>query len=365
MLLHDPGIHPLIKSGLAQAWVLVTRPFPEGNERLGRLLSQVILFRAGYGFFSEVSLSNLIARSSFAYFNSIANILLPENGADLTYFLEYYMALLDLAVAERHLRLTQWTEEAQIAEREMAQQPLAPPPPKQQDETMYDSPPFDPDVPGESKQSEGGDQTTIDEIIIRKNIDTLLNSTSVRQRECRDLLLRYLDEGKANFTTRDFMNDMQMSEMTASNLIGTLRTKGIIETVGKDERNAIYGFRTGNPPAKVKRQPPSIDPQCFRTLLEEMCSPNTQQGRVSTVLLGLWDDGIQAFPYRLLQEKTGISGDSFHKICYILKERGFIRPVESDDGVKHYSFTVENDEKARKKDAKRIEYTHELIETIQ
>lgn len=365
-LLHDPGIHPLIKSGLAQAWVLVTRPFPEGNERLGRLLSQVILFRAGYVFFSEVSLSNLIARSSFAYFNSIANILLPENGADLTYFLEYYMALLDRAVAERHLRLTQWTEEEQIAEREMAQQPLVQQQVQMQiDTSHFDEPPFEPDEQGESKQSKGGDQTTTDKILIRNNIDMLLNSASVRQRECRDLLLRYLDEGKATFTTRDFMSDMQMSEMTASNMVGTLRIKGIIETVGKDERNAIYGFSTGKPPVKVKRQPPSIDPQCFRTLLEEMCSPNTQQGRVSTVLLGLWDDGIQTFPYRLLQQKTGISGDSFHKVCYILKERGFIRPAESDDGVKHYSFTVKNDEKARMKEAKRIEYTHELIEAIQ
>ena len=37
-MLADPGIHPMIKAAAAQAWVLVTRPFPEGNERLGRLL---------------------------------------------------------------------------------------------------------------------------------------------------------------------------------------------------------------------------------------------------------------------------------------------------------------------------------------
>ena len=43
--LADPKVHPLIKAGVAQAWALVTRPFPEGNERLGRILSNVILLR--------------------------------------------------------------------------------------------------------------------------------------------------------------------------------------------------------------------------------------------------------------------------------------------------------------------------------
>lgn len=365
-LLHDPGIHPLIKSGLAQAWVLVTRPFAEGNERLGRLLSQVILFRAGYVFFSEVSLSNLIARSSFAYFNSIANILLPENGADLTYFLEYYMALLDRAVSERHLRLTQWTEEEQIAEREMAQQPLAPPPQaKQADDTIYEEPPFEPDVPGESKQNEGGDQTTIDEIIIRNNIDTLLNSTSIRQRECRDLLLRYLDQGKVNFTVRDIMNDLQMTEVTASNMIGTLRTKGVIETIGKEDRIAIYGFFAGTPAVKPKAEIPLIDPQCFRKLLEEMCNPNSQQGRVAVALLELWDQGMQMFPCSLLRDKAGLTSDQTHKVCYIFKERGILRLTDAENGARLYSFAVDNDSEARKQEAKKVTYSHELISTIQ
>ncbi len=46
--LADTKTHPLIKSAVAQAWILAVRPFPEGNERLARLLSSVILIRAGY-----------------------------------------------------------------------------------------------------------------------------------------------------------------------------------------------------------------------------------------------------------------------------------------------------------------------------
>lgn len=88
------GTHPLIKAAVAQAWVLAYRPFPEGNERLARLLSNVILIRAGYGFFGNISISSILAQTSYEYFRAIANILRVENGADLTYFLEYYLVTL-------------------------------------------------------------------------------------------------------------------------------------------------------------------------------------------------------------------------------------------------------------------------------
>ena len=73
--LADQRAHPLIKSAVAQAWTMVVRPFSEGNERLGRILSSVILVRAGYTFFGEVSLSSLIARKGYGYFDALANIM--------------------------------------------------------------------------------------------------------------------------------------------------------------------------------------------------------------------------------------------------------------------------------------------------
>ncbi|MBO6101358.1 MAG: LysR family transcriptional regulator, partial [Spirochaetaceae bacterium] len=45
--LSQPDIHPLIKSAVAQAYMLVARPFPEGNERLSRMLSSAVLLRCG------------------------------------------------------------------------------------------------------------------------------------------------------------------------------------------------------------------------------------------------------------------------------------------------------------------------------
>ena len=130
--LDDPNIHPLIKAAAAQAWMIIVQPFPEGNERLGRVLSSIILLRAGYTFFSEVSLSALISRKSYGYYESIANILREENGFDLTYFIEYFLELLSRAIDERKLRKSKREEENRQAEIAMAHMPLVPTPYKEE-----------------------------------------------------------------------------------------------------------------------------------------------------------------------------------------------------------------------------------------
>ena len=117
-------IHPLIKAAAGQAYLLVTRPFPDGNERLARMMSYAILLRSGYDFFQNVSLSALIAKESFRYYKAMQDIIRSENGGDLTYFMEYYLDLLARAIdvnAEQDQRRQQ---EALEAERKAAAQPL-------------------------------------------------------------------------------------------------------------------------------------------------------------------------------------------------------------------------------------------------
>ena len=118
--LADTATHPLIKAAVAQAWMLAYRPFPEGNERLARLLSNVILIRAGYTFFGNISISSVLAQTSYEYFRAIANILRTENGADLTYFLEYYLVSLSTAVSDMKTKRIQQAETVAEAEQKMA-----------------------------------------------------------------------------------------------------------------------------------------------------------------------------------------------------------------------------------------------------
>ena len=123
--LADLSIHPLIKSAAAQAWTMVVRPFPEGNERLGRLLSEIILVRSGYTFFGEDSVSAVIAKNGFKYFDSIAKSIRSDNGGDLTYFIEYYLSVLSAFVDEYMEKRKKSEEEIIESEKGLAKAPLA------------------------------------------------------------------------------------------------------------------------------------------------------------------------------------------------------------------------------------------------
>ena len=116
---------------MAQAYLLVTRPFPEGNERLSRMMSSAVLLRSGYDFFRDISISSVIARESYRYYKCMCEIIRSENGGDLTYFLQYYLELLVRALDVRNERqrkreqeAREREEEALRQERELARQPL-------------------------------------------------------------------------------------------------------------------------------------------------------------------------------------------------------------------------------------------------
>lgn len=121
VFLRNPDVHPLIKASAAQAFLLVTRPFPEGNERLSRMLSAAVLLRSGYSIFRGISISSVIARENYRYYKAMREILRTDSGGDLTYFMEYYLELLVRAMVDREdrdKRLEQEKREAQDAEHE-------------------------------------------------------------------------------------------------------------------------------------------------------------------------------------------------------------------------------------------------------
>lgn len=70
-------VHPLIKAAVGQAYLLITRPFPEGNERLSRMISYAVLLRSGYDFLRDISISGMIARENFRYLSPLKVILSP------------------------------------------------------------------------------------------------------------------------------------------------------------------------------------------------------------------------------------------------------------------------------------------------
>lgn len=260
--LASPQIHPLIKAAVAQAYMIILRPFPEGNERLGRVLSSMILLRAGYSFFSDVSLSALIARKSYGYYEAMANILREENGGDLTYFLEYFLELLSRAVDERRLRMTQREEQARQAEQELARTPLASapsPPVPSPDGSPHERRAIAPQTEPAQAEEVVSDLSGFQAVALTDNPESGIDRTA--QGTPMELLTQYAKDptkvigqmsafllmrmkaGKMQFTTAELAEAMHIIPRQFSS-IRYMKEQGIIQLERRDSHQKYYKICT-------------------------------------------------------------------------------------------------------------------------
>jgi Fic family protein len=65
---HDSGLHPLLRVGIFVVMFLAIHPFQDGNGRLSRVLTMLLLLRAGYSYAPYSSLESLIEQSKEAYY---------------------------------------------------------------------------------------------------------------------------------------------------------------------------------------------------------------------------------------------------------------------------------------------------------
>ena len=293
--LASKDVHPLVKAAVAQGYISAVRPFPEGNERLGRILSSVILIRAGYTFFGEVSLSSLIARKSYAYYEAVANILREENGGDLTYFIEYFLDLLSRAVDERKLKAQREEESLRESESELARIPLIPPGEPQHEAVEHPEESAVTNEPTDTQQIEITDIETLytpevpidytptqiidDEVgslRLRDELLTLAENSSSRRQSCARLLLSFLDKGIDSFTVDDISSGCGITLDQAGNLVNSLKDKGLIESgdrrVGK---MMVYRFGRDLPPLK----PDDYSKEILRTISKLLNSHKSAKDR--------------------------------------------------------------------------------------
>ena len=246
--LADPKIHPLIKSAVSQAWILIVRPFPEGNERLARILSEIILIRAGYSFFSSVSLSAIIARNDYGYFNAIANILRTENGGDLAYFIEYFLTLLSSAIDKLRTQKTEKEQEVYEAEKQMAQVSLKP-------------------APEEKTASHK----------IGKYADTVKRAVNELKRE-----------GRTQINTTDIMSITGLNNRNVYRELERLRKKGFLIKLESLKTGNIYGFRD----SETLTPENNYSPEVLNLLHELKTSRSSKDRRLSEIITECLPRGI-------------------------------------------------------------------------
>jgi Fic family protein len=112
-LLEDPDAHPLVTIGVFIAAFLAIHPFQDGNGRLSRVLTTLLLIRAGYTFVPYSSLEAVIERSKSDYYVALrrTQASLRTSEQDWQPWLEYFLG----AMAEQASQLA----------RRMAQEDLA------------------------------------------------------------------------------------------------------------------------------------------------------------------------------------------------------------------------------------------------
>ena len=318
-LLEDRQTHPLIKAAVSQAWMMVVRPFPEGNERLGRILSNIVLLRSGYAFLADVSLSALIARKSYGYYEAISNIMREENAGDLTYFLEYYLEVISRAVDERRLRLELKNAEVLKAEAAMAQTSLSAVPgivetaPDGNVGKSEKEIPADPiksevvDDPGESPAEEGGDIDAVSLARVRDELYRIVARGDGVLSKCARLLLKYINKGKYSFTTAELERDIPVSTTQSWKLATTLKEKGFMIPTGKSGKHTVYTLHSAFSPLTEGDYSSEIM-ETIQGLAQSTSSPKDK--RLGAILLGCVPKGIvTASDYEVAGQESRLTTD--------------------------------------------------------
>lgn len=91
-------IHPIVKAIILHFWIGYLHPFTDGNGRLARLFFYWYLLKNNYWAFAYLPISKIIKKSPKQY--AMAYVYSEQDDNDLTYFIDYNIRKIKLAVKE-------------------------------------------------------------------------------------------------------------------------------------------------------------------------------------------------------------------------------------------------------------------------
>lgn len=112
--INDRRRHPIERAVIAHIYFVTVHPFFDGNGRTARALTYLILLKAGYDFFRFVPISGILSEERGRYYKAIKASQDTDNGFDMTYFTNYYTALLAKTVESVGNRLNAMSKYSRI-----------------------------------------------------------------------------------------------------------------------------------------------------------------------------------------------------------------------------------------------------------
>ena len=372
-------IHPLIKAAVGQAYLLVTRPFPEGNERLSRMISYAVLLRSGYDFLRDISISGMIARESFRYFKSMQDIIRAENGGDLTYFIEYYLDLLARSIDAKAEQDQRRREEALLLERQAATKPLARSEPPAEIATPPAAPPQEEPVPvfrpedsveisigleeledsaeanGEAPESQPTESPppifeTVDEYLSYlqdAEANRMGRTQSKRIERLINGLSRIARSGATTFMKNDWEQMTEISDSIAKDDIYLMLKLGLIlcETPGSPREPRVYHLlirdentlKTADEDAEFGRE----EIEALKQAIEKMHASEYARERQSAAgLLDMLENGRMEFSFAEWMLRNPVANkDAGFGLLRVAMNYGFL---EYEDGLYRFVRDIKN-----------------------
>lgn len=111
----DKDIHPVLKSGTVHYELVRIHPFIDGNGRVARALSTLILFQEGYDIRRFFSLEEYFDSDAGAYYDALQSVSKKEG--DLTAWLEYFSLGLSIELSKIKEKVENISIDAKLKEK--------------------------------------------------------------------------------------------------------------------------------------------------------------------------------------------------------------------------------------------------------
>lgn len=108
-------LHPVLKSGIAHYELVRIHPFVDGNGRVARALSTLILFLEGYDIRQFFSLEEYFDSDALEYYSALQSV--EKNNNELTTWLEYFTKGLAIELSKIKDRVEKISIDGKIRER--------------------------------------------------------------------------------------------------------------------------------------------------------------------------------------------------------------------------------------------------------
>lgn len=112
---NENDVNPIIKAAVSHLWFVTIHPFADGNGRIARTITEMLLARADNSPHRYYSFSSAIMKNRKAYYDALEYA--EKSTMDVTAFIAYFIETMRVAVADAELRISKTIEKPRFWDR--------------------------------------------------------------------------------------------------------------------------------------------------------------------------------------------------------------------------------------------------------